>query len=171
MGGRRVEGRGNGAGRQGGREAGKHTPPPPSPPYGTREEEKKDNGNLLEQQPQHPMKTSSPPDQKIDRSHTTTTTAGRKPPKPLPDLWIVHHRPQTADAGTHRRSLPSFLPQKGGTKLMQDASLTSLGTGPVPVRQQHLISPEACVLREGCRQPLASDPIEGGFHQISHGRT
>lgn len=59
------------------------------------------------------MKTSSPPDQKIDRSHTTTT-AGRKPPKPLPDLWIVHHRPQTADAGTHRRSLPSFLRRGGG---------------------------------------------------------
>lgn len=99
------------------------------------------------------MKTSSPPDQKIDRSHTTTT-AGRKernPPKPLPDLWIVHHRPQTADMQTQVRTEEGFPQTKGGRDNSCKPHLPWNRPCPCPAAP-HL--PRS--VREGCR-PLASE--------------
>lgn len=152
MGGRRVE-------RE--TEGGRETHAPPLSSHGTGEEEKK-NGNLVEQQPQHPMKTSSPPDQKIDRSHTTTT-AGRKkrnPPKPLPDLWIVHHRPQTADMQTQVRTEEGFPQTKGGGGQLMQASpplepaLSLSGSTSSPPKRTRGLSAAGIRGR--------SDPIEGG---------
>lgn len=99
-----------------------------------------------------------PEDRSISHHHHCKKE--RNPPKPLPDLWIVHHRPQTADMQTQVRTEEGFPQTKEGEGQLMQASpplepalSLSDSTSSPPKRTRGLSA-------AGIRG--RSDPIEGG---------